>query len=215
MESSFLHELIGYAGSILVAISLMMKSLVRLRFINLVGALFFTVYGFLIGALPVVFLNMLIVAINVYYLLQMWNQKDYFKLMEVFYDSRYLRNFVDFYQKEIKEVFPSYLFKPQSDQLAVFVLRNMVPAGVLIIKPQGEQAEVFLDYVIPDYRDFRAGRFLFDESSEYFQQKGIKQFVSEAGNARHEAYLKRMGFQVENGVYYYALPAKVMKEKSL
>ncbi len=215
MEPSFLYELVGYAGSILVAISLTMKSLVRLRVINLVGAMVFTVYGFLIGAFPVVFLNTIILAINVFYLVQMWNQKDYFKLMEVSFDSRYLKNFVDFYQKEIREFFPTYLFKPQNDQLAVFVLRNMVPAGVLIVKPQGEQAEVFLDFVIPDYRDFRAGKFLFDESSAYFHQRGIRRFVSEAGNLRHEAYLKRMGFQPENGNYYCALPEKVIKDKNL
>jgi len=215
MELSFLYELIGYIGSILVAISLMMKSLVRLRIINLLGALFFTIYGLLIGAFPVTFLNTLIVGVNVYFLAQMWNQKDYFKLMEVSYDSHYLKNFVDFYQKEINEFFPSYLFKPQKGQLAVFVLRNMVPVGVLIVKPQGEQAEVFLDFVIPDYRDFRAGKFLFEESSAYFHQRGIRRFVSDAGNSRHEAYLKRMGFQLENGNYYRTLPVKVMQDKSL
>lgn len=215
MQPSFFYELIGYAGSALVAISLTMKSLVRLRFVNLVGALFFISYGFLIKAFPVVFMNTIIVGINVYYLVRMWNQKDYFKLMEVNYDSRYLKNFVDFYQKEIREFFPTYLFKPQNDQLAVFVLRNMVPAGVLIVKPQGEQAEIFLDFVIPNYRDFRAGKFLFEESAPYFQQRGIKRFVSEAGNSRHEAYLKRMGFQLEHGIYYRALPTNVMKDKNL
>lgn len=215
MQPTFFYELIGYAGSALVAISLTMKSLVRLRFVNLIGAFFFITYGFLIGAFPVVFMNTIIVGINIYYLVQMWNQKDYFKLMEVAYDSRYLKNFVDFYQKEIREFFPTYLFKPQNDQLAVFVLRNMVPAGVLIVKPQGEQAEIFLDFVIPNYRDFRAGKFLFEESTAYFQQRGIKRFISEAGNSRHEAYLKRMGFQLENGIYYRALPVIAMKDKSL
>ena len=64
-------ELIGYLGSILVAISLMMKSLLRLRIINLIGALFFTVYGVLLGAYPVAFVNGIIVFIDLYYLVQM------------------------------------------------------------------------------------------------------------------------------------------------
>src|SRR5689334_11549885 len=101
MGLSFFYELIGYAGSVLVAVSLMMHSVFRLRVINLIGALFFVIYGFLIHAVPVVLLNGLIVLVNIYYLVQMWNQKDYFKLMEVNYDSRYLKNFVDFYHKEI------------------------------------------------------------------------------------------------------------------
>jgi len=215
MEASFFYELIGYAGSLLVAISLMMKSLVRLRVINLIGALIFTVYGILIGAYPVAFLNALIIAVNAYYLVRMWRQKDYFKLMEVNYDSSYLKNFVDFYHKEINEFFPSYLFEPQQDQLAVFVLRNMVPAGVLIVRQQGRQADVFLDFVIPGYRDFRAGNFLFEESAEYFRQKDIARLVSEAGNPRHESYLKRMGFQFENNMYYRAVDSQIMQDKGL
>ena len=215
MEISFVFELIGYAGSVLVAISLMMKSLLKLRIINLIGALFFTVYGVLIGAVPVALLNSLIVGVNIYYLLQMWNQKDYFKLMEVKYNSPYLKNFIDFYNKEIIEFFPSYLFKPQEDQLAVFVLRNMVPAGLLIVRPKGDQADVFLDFVIPGYRDFRAGKFLFEESADYFQSQGIKRLVSEPGNPRHESYLQRMGFQLENGSYYRAVQPKILQDKEL
>jgi hypothetical protein len=202
MDTHFWFEMVGYAGSVLVAISLMMKSLLKLRIINLVGALFFMAYGFLIGAEPVAALNGLIVGIDVYYLLQMWRQKDYFQLLDVSYDSRYLKNFVEFYRHEIAAFFPSYLFKPKEDQLVVFVLRNMVPAGLLIVRPQDERADVFLDFVIPGYRDFRAGRFLFEESAEFFQQRGIKRFISAPGNARHEAYLKRMGFQLDDGNYF-------------
>ncbi|MFN8412637.1 MAG: hypothetical protein U0Z26_09640 [Anaerolineales bacterium] len=215
MNLSFYYELIGYMGSILVAISLTMKSLVRLRTINLFGAFFFIIYGILIKAFPVVFLNTLIFTINIYYLAQMWNQKDYFKLMEVSYDSRYLKNFVDFYQKEIKEFFPSYLFKPQPDQLAVFVLRNMVPVGVLIVRPRGDQADIFLDFVIPGYRDFRAGKFLFEESAAYFQEQGIKQLVSEPGNSRHESYLKRMAFQMVDGAYYRTVSISLLQDKKI
>jgi len=201
MDTQFWFEMVGYAGSVLVAISLMMKSLWRLRLINLVGASFFTVYGLLIGAVPVAGLNVLIVGIDIYYLWQMGRQKDYFHLLEVSHDSRYLKNFVEFYRREIEQFFPSYLFKPKDDQLVLFVLRNMVPAGLLIVRPRGEEADIFLDFVIPGYRDFRAGRFLFDESAEFFQGHGIQRFISDAGNARHESYLKRMGFQLEGGDY--------------
>lgn len=215
MNLSFYYELIGYTGSILVAISLTMKSLVRLRMINLFGALFFVIYGLLIRAFPVAFLNSLILGINIYYLVRMWNQKDYFKLMEVSYDSPYLKNFVDFYQKEIKEFVPSYLFKPQQDQLAVFILRNMVPVGVLIVRPRDGQADIFLDFVIPGYRDFRAGKFLFEESASYFEAQGIKQLISEPGNPRHESYLKRMGFQRGDGNYCRDVSHSVLQDKKI
>ena len=215
MNSSMIYEMIGYAGSILVAISLTMKSLYRLRMINLAGAIFFILYGLLIGAFPVVFLNGLILCVNLYNLYQMLNQKDYFKLMEVNHSSIYLKNFLEFYRKDIFEFFPSYLFKPKDDQLVVFVLRNMVPAGLLITKPNGEDAEVFLDFVIPGYRDFRAGKFLFEESASYFHQKGIRRFVSAPGNPKHETYLKKMGFMEKDGIYVREIPETVIREHKL
>jgi GNAT superfamily N-acetyltransferase len=205
-----LLEFIGYLGSVLIAISLTMKSLVRLRLINLAGALVFTIYGLLIRAYPVAALDGIIVAIDLYYLLQMWRQKDYFKLLEVSHDSAYLRSFVEFYRKEIAVFFPNYTFNPDADDLAVFVLRNMVPAGVLVVHRDGEQARVVLDFVIPGYRDFRAGRFLFEESAEFFRKHGLTRFVSEAGIARHESYLRRMGFELRNGLYYRNIPSRQM-----
>ncbi|HZJ24921.1 MAG TPA: hypothetical protein VFD54_16505, partial [Anaerolineales bacterium] len=137
-------ELIGYLGSILVAISLMMRSLLRLRIINLMGALFFTIYGVLLGAYPVAFLNGLIVCIDLYYLIQMWRQKDFFTFLEVSPKSEYLRTFVEFYKKDILGIIPSYTHKPEEDLLCFFILRNMMPAGLFIAKVQAEEAHVQL-----------------------------------------------------------------------
>lgn len=215
MDLTSYYELIGYCGSILVAVSLMMGSVFRLRIINLIGALIFVIYGLLIHALPVALLNSLIIGVNIYHLAQMWNQKDYFKLMEVNYDSRYLKNFLDFYRKEISEFVPTYRFQPKPDNLVIFVLRNMMPVGVLIVHPEGNRAEIFLDFVIPGYRDFRAGKFLFEQSTDYFREKGIKRLISEPGNAGHESYLRRMGFQPEDGRYYRAVSSDVLRDKKI
>ena len=57
MESNTLIELIGYTASVILVISMMMSSFVKLRIVNLVGAFLFSVYGFIIGSYPVGFLN--------------------------------------------------------------------------------------------------------------------------------------------------------------
>src|SRR5215510_10199918 len=181
-------ELIGYLGSILVAISLMMKSLLRLRIINLIGALFFTAYGLLLGAYPVAVLNGLIVCIDVYYLIQMWQQKDFFTFLEVSPASEYLHTFTDFYKDDIAEIIPSYTYKAEESFLCFFILRNMVPAGLFIAKVQGEAAHIELDYVIPNYRDFQIARFIFEENAMFFTQRGIQHFVSEGGSDFHQGY---------------------------
>ena len=54
-------EWLGYLSSVIVAISLTMSSIIKLRWFNLVGAAAFSFYGFMIGSLPVGFLNLFIV----------------------------------------------------------------------------------------------------------------------------------------------------------
>ncbi|MDN3611571.1 YgjV family protein [Vibrio ostreicida] len=68
-------EILGYAASIMVAISLTMKDIVKLRVINFIGCLLFTVYGLMIDAWPVVVTNGFIACVNVYFLVKMENDK--------------------------------------------------------------------------------------------------------------------------------------------
>lgn len=204
-------ELIGYLGSILVAISLMMRSLLRLRIINLFGALFFTIYGILLGAYPVAFLNGLIVCIDLYYLFQMWRQRDFFTFLEVSPKSEYLRAFVEFYKDDIAEIIPSYSYKDYEDLLCFFILRNMMPAGLFIAKVHGEEAHIQLDYVIPNYRDFQVARFIFEENAAFFIQRGIRRFVSEGGSPIHQTYLQKMEFVNQGEVYVHEVARKYYK----
>lgn len=64
---SFL-EIFGYLGSFVVLVSLTMSSIVKLRWINLLGATMFTIYAVLINAYPAIFMNLGIVIIDIYYL---------------------------------------------------------------------------------------------------------------------------------------------------
>lgn len=61
-------ELFGYLGSFVVLVSLTMNSIVKLRWINLLGAVMFTVYAVLIQSYPTMFMNMGIVIIDLYYI---------------------------------------------------------------------------------------------------------------------------------------------------
>ena len=205
-------ELIGYLGSILVAISLMMRSLLRLRLINLIGALFFTIYGLLLGAYPVAFLNGLIVLIDLYYLFQMWRQKDFFTFLEVLPKSKYMRAFVDFYKDDILEIIPTYTHNTEEDLLCFFILRNMMPAGLFVAKVQGEEAHIQLDYVIPNYRDFQVARFIFEENAAFFLERGIRRFVSDGGSAIHRTYLEKMGFVNKGDVYVHEISTKKLQD---
>lgn len=71
-------EWLGYLASLIVLISLLMNSILKLRWINLLGSSIFSLYGFLIGALPVGFMNLGIVLINIYHLVKIYHSKEYF-----------------------------------------------------------------------------------------------------------------------------------------
>ena len=70
MEVVMSFEMLGYLASVFVAVSLTMRSLTKLRVINLIGALLFTAYGLIISPYPVAVVNAFIVLVNIYYLQQ-------------------------------------------------------------------------------------------------------------------------------------------------
>lgn len=190
----FSPELVGYTASILIAVSLTMSSLLKLRLINLSGAITFVVYGLLIGALPIVFLNSLTTAVNLYFLYRIFSVKSYFQLLDVGSDSEYLHYFLSFHRADIERFIPAYRFEPSDDQLIIFILRDMVPAGLFIgeCKPDGI-FHVYLDYVIPQFRDFKIGNFFYSNTT-LFKERNINQLISSPNNQLHEKYLQRMGF---------------------
>ena len=187
-----LIQIIGYAGSVLVAVSLMMNSIIKLRIFNLIGSIIFSIYGFIIGAIPVGLLNGFVALVNIYYLIEIFSKKEYFKVLEVQSDWEYLKYFLSFHAKDIKEFNPTFDFIPSGKWNILFLLRNSVPAGLLCIEYLDESSLfIKLDYVIPGYRDFKTGKYLY---SKILKEPKIKKIYAEHGNKRQEQYLKKMGF---------------------
>lgn len=192
------YEILGYAASGLVATALMMTSIIKLRIISMCGAACFTVYGFVIGAYPVAMLNFFIILIHLYHLHDAFTAKEYFKLLAVQPHSEYLKFFLHFYEREIKRFLPDFSYVPSETQVTYFILRDMIPAGLFIAEPcEAEALMIKIDFVIPGYRDFKIGEFLFVEKAEMFKEKGIRTIYSAPGTPKHEAYLRRMGFAPE------------------
>lgn len=206
-----LLQIIGYTGTTLIAVSLMMSSILKLRIVNLFGASIFATYGFLIGALPVAILNSFITIVDIFYLIQIFSTKEYFQVLQVKPDSFYLKYFCDFHAKEIQKFQPSFKLAPEKNIYAFFVLRNAIPAGLLIASPRGEEElYIQLDYAAPDYRDFKMGKYVFKKIAKWpgdSDEIKIKRFSTEPGNPAHEKYLKRMGFLKidQNGKDIYML----------
>lgn len=192
-------ELLGYLASAVIIASLTMRSFLWLRIVGLAGALLFATYGFLVDAIPVVVTNLVIIGLHTYFLWRAYRDEEFFTLLEVLPDSRYLHQFLSFYADDIARFQPGYAFAPTSDHFALFILRDMVPAGLLIGRPSGGDAlEVELDYVIPPFRDLKAARFLFERNRRVFIDRGFVRLHTSAETDAHRKYLHRIGF-VDSG----------------
>jgi hypothetical protein len=198
MEISLL-QWIGYLASIAIALSMTMSSILKFRWINLAGALTFSTYGFLIGAWPVGFLNAFIALVDIYYLNSIYSKKEVFEILEVRADNRYLLRFLQFHEKDIQYFFPGFEYKPELNTVSFFVLRNMAVAGVFLAHRKEDHClSVGLDFVLPEYRDFKNGKFIYLQLRERFISEGFIKVIAEGNSEKYSKYLSKLGF-VKNG----------------
>ncbi|MFN8133816.1 MAG: hypothetical protein U0Z17_00775 [Bacteroidales bacterium] len=195
MEVSLL-QWIGYLASIIIAISMMMSSILKFRWINLIGALTFSTYGFLIGAWPVGFLNAFIALVDIYYLYSIYSKKEVFEILEVRADNRYLLRFLQFHEKEIQHFFPGFTYQPELNTVSFFVLRNMAVAGVFLAHRKEDHClSVGLDFVLPEYRDFKNGKYIYLRLRNRFINEGFTKVIAEGKSEKYSDYLSKLGFE--------------------
>ncbi len=186
----------GYVASAIIALSMTMNSIVKFRWINLVGALSFATYGFLINAIPVTFLNGFIALVDIYYLSKIYSKKEHFETLEVRSDNKFLIRFLKFHDKEIQKFFPGFSYKPEMNTISFFVLRNMNVAGIFLAhRENNDTLKVGLDYVVPEYRDFKNGHYIYHRLRNKFIKQGLKKVVIPVYSKKYAAYLKKMGFK--------------------
>ena len=189
-------DLFGYLGSAVVALSLSMTNIRRLRWINFAGALLFSSYGLLLGAWPVVALNGYIALIDLWHPARMRRPREYFSLLDLpSSPSPFLLQFLAHHRADIDAHFPG--FDPGSIRVwnGLWVLRDALPVG-LFVHEEGARGEwrVLLDYVVPAYQDLRNARWLFHEGAEELWARGARKLVAEGRSPAHRNYLEKLGF---------------------
>lgn len=204
MDTALWIEVVGYLGSAFVIFSLMQKSILKLRVIGLVGSVTFFVYSILIEAYPIAVVNVIAAAIHIYYLRKLIRfPEEIFSVLHVLPESRYLAAFMEFHADDMARYQPEFTYEPSPEQFAAFILRDMVPAGLIIGRAGGDRTvEIRLDYAIPQYRDFKLGKFLYSDRSGVFANEDCDRAWATATTPDHAKYLEKMGFQANgNGRY--------------
>lgn len=191
-------ELTGYFASILILVSLLMSSAVKLRVINAVGAAVFTVYGILIHSYPTAFLNGVSVIVDIYYLVKLLRGNIHLAAHTVGHEERGLQEFLHFYRNDIGHYFPHFDFQINAEDQVIMVFADASPVSLFVAVPQAEgKLHVRLDYSIPKYRDCSIGRFLYEELG----QAGIRELIVSEFTPDHEVYLKKVGFLPSENIY--------------
>ncbi|MDL2229161.1 YgjV family protein [Treponema sp. OttesenSCG-928-L16] len=203
MNWSLFVEWFGIAASVLVALSLTMKNIKRLRMLNLAGSFAFALYGLWIKSIPVLVLNLFTVGVNIFYLLRAAKQSARSETFELMFvnpkTNDYLKRFIRFHGHDIVRFFPSFSADPEkgtvSEAECCLILRELVPVSLEAYRrnPDGE-VDIVLDYTIPAYRDFKNARFFFDSAASQIAPSGTI-FNASAEVPAHEQYLRRMGFE--------------------
>jgi hypothetical protein len=193
-----LIEVIGYTGSALVILSLIQKSILRLRGIGLIASSTFLIYSVAIEAYPIAVVNVVAASIHLYYLRKLLRRKnEVFSILRMRPESRYLEYFLDFYKDDIAiRNQPDFVYRPGPRTLAIFLLRDMVPAGLVVAKVHSDSSfEVLLDYVIPQYRDFKLASWLYSHESGIFEEANCKCAWTRVTTPQQETYFTKVGFK--------------------
>lgn len=202
-------QVLGYLASVLLAYSLLVTNDIRFRWLNSFGCLCFILYGLFIGAFPIVLTNTILLGINAFALIKIYRTQEKFDIVEFKPEDILIHKFLSFYKKDIDLYFPDYNINEPNDDLRFVVLRNLVIANIFVTQLSSNgKAIVKINYTVPKYRDYKVGRFIFEQERDFLHSKGVKEIVYEKiKNTQHERFLKVMGFEkeLETGIFTKAV----------
>ncbi|MBQ9424661.1 MAG: YgjV family protein [Erysipelotrichaceae bacterium] len=198
MNINMLIEAFGYLGSLLVLVSMLMTSVVKLRIINTIGSVIFTIYAFIIKSYPTALMNFCLVLINLRFLWKMSRMDKEYEIVECDRNDVLLRYLVDHYRNDISKIFPGIDLNLRQIDRAYVVLCQGKPVGITLGNAEDDDTlDLKLDYTIPEFRDFSIGSFLFD----YLKKKDVRKVVYKGPDENHLAYLNNQGFVKKGNSY--------------
>ena len=190
MQLDVILELIGYLGSLLVIVSMLMTSVVKLRVINTIGSVIFCAYAICIHSYPTAAMQVCLIIINIINLYKLNNTKKEYAAVELNFNDGFLSHFLFSNSSDIKKFFPDFPAPSEKDRIFLITCEG-IPAGIFIAVNDGQNnLNVKLDYTTPAYRDCSAGKFMFT----HLRHLGIKKVFAETKIPAHEKYLHKVGF---------------------
>jgi hypothetical protein len=190
-------DLLGWGGSALLVYSLLQASVLRLRVLNAIACVLLIVFNAMLEVWPMVGMNLVLVAINAWFIVQLLRDRhdeSAFEVLEVGPADEYLRHTLRVHGADILTFNPAFVHDPSEANDAFLVQKGDETVGVVLLRKNGDSADVLLDYVTPRYRDLSPGEFVWRRSG-LLADRGIRRVVTPAGMVG--AYYGRLGFRAD------------------
>jgi hypothetical protein len=200
-------SIIGWGGSALVVLSLLQTRILRLRLLNLIGCVILVGFNLAIQVWPMVGMNAVLAVINLVHLWRLLRHRHdaaQYEVLEVRQSDAYLGHVLAAHSKDISRFNPG--FTSAGSPYAFLVQHGERTVGVVLAHDAGDgRAQIDLDYVLPEYRDFTPGEFVY-RRSDVFTGHGFRQVMAPRQMRESASYLNKVGFHRDGADLVLDLP---------
>lgn len=185
-------EVIGWIGSGIIVYSMMQPRITRLRLFSLIGSLVSLAYAVAIAAWPLAALNGVLSLIQAYHLTRLWRTRHdaaEYRAIVAAPGDEIVSHVLDFHAAEIKALFPNFVRQEDSDKAFLTVAGNTI-VGVMLVSINGNEGQLDLDFVTPEFRDLTPAEFVF-RRSHIWRDAGVTRVRARVGGPE---YYEKFGF---------------------
>ena len=198
-----LLEVIGWLGSAVLIVSLLQTRVMRFRVLNTISCFVLAGYNAVLQVWPMVAMNVVLVGINLFVITRLVRERHDSRAYDVTpigVREPYLARLLERHAEDIRTFnsdLPADLHAdvPALAEHAFLVTSKDEVVGVVLSRrgsADGEE-QVVLDYVLPPYRDFTPGEFVFRADGP-FASLGTRRVVASPGMVADQRYARAVGF---------------------
>jgi hypothetical protein len=190
----FVLEAIGWLGSALLVFSVLQSKFMRFRVLNLVASAVLVAYNGLLGVWPMAAVNAALVVIDLWFIFKLRREKESARAFSYApAENGLLDWFVSRYGADVAGFFPAAPERLATAQAAV-VFHEDRAIGLVAWRPlDGGEAELVCDYVIPAFRDYVPGAYVYSALGP-LAQAGLRAVHIDHPRPSVLPYLHRLGF---------------------
>lgn len=184
-------EILGYIGTILVILSMMMTSMGKLRIINICGNMATLIYSLCHGAWAVAVMNSCIVVINVIHIVISCRRARECFYYRVNSNEVAVSVFFSAHERDIGKYSPALRTLVYSGEDVNMIYLSGEAIGIVVTRQEEATLRILGEYIIPEKRNTETGKALL----KILKQQGNTKLNADVGSKAHDKYLLKLGFK--------------------